>query len=95
MSAAIGLLEIEFLIPASFSLKDKRKVVKSIKDKLTQKLNISVAEVEHQDLHARCQLAIVTISSSKRDAEERMRISQEMIESNPEIQVTERLLQWL
>ena len=95
MSAAIGLLEIEFLIPQSQSLKEKRRVVKSIKDKLRQKLNVTVAEVDHQEKLGRCHLAIVTISSSKRDAEGRLAVAEEMVFSNLEIQVIERQLTWL
>jgi len=95
MPAAIGLLEVEFLIPASHSLKEKRRVVRSIKDRLQQRLNISVAEVDHQELHGRCHLAVITVSSSRRDAEGRLASAEELISSNLEIQVIDRQQQWL
>ncbi|MCB2198970.1 DUF503 domain-containing protein [bacterium] len=95
MPAAIGMLEVEFLIPLSQSLKDKRRVVKSIKDKLRNKLNVSVAEVDHQEKWGRCHLAVVTISSSRRDAEGRLTVAEQIVDENLEIQVTDRQRTWL
>ena len=95
MPASIGLLEVEFLIPASQSLKEKRRVVRSIKDKLRQRHNVSVAEVDHQEKLGRCHLAVLTVSSSRRDAEGRLTAAEELISSNLEIQVIDRNLQWL
>jgi uncharacterized protein YlxP (DUF503 family) len=45
----VGSLRIRLLLRESRSLKDKRQVVQSIKDKLKQRFNVSVAEVEAQD----------------------------------------------
>lgn len=95
MPAAIGMLEVEFLIPLSQSLKEKRRVVKSIKDKLRNTLNVTVAEVDHQEKWGRCHLAVVTISSSRRDAEGRLTAAEEVIEGNLEIQIIDRQRTWL
>jgi uncharacterized protein YlxP (DUF503 family) len=45
----VGSLRVRLLLRESRSLKDKRQVVSSIKDKLKQRFNVSVAEVEAQD----------------------------------------------
>jgi uncharacterized protein len=58
----IGLLTLEILIPQSHSLKEKRFVVRSLKDRL-RKFNVAVAECDHQDLWQRATLGIVSISS--------------------------------
>jgi uncharacterized protein len=58
----IGLLTLEILIPEAHSLKEKRFVLRSLKDRL-RKFNVSVAECEHQDLWQRATLGIVSISS--------------------------------
>ena len=58
----IGLLTLEIFIPDSHSLKEKRFVVRSLKDRL-RKFNISIAECDHQDLWQRSTLGIVSISS--------------------------------
>jgi uncharacterized protein YlxP (DUF503 family) len=59
----IGLLSVELFIPHAQSLKDKRMVLRSIKDRL-KKFNIAVAEVEHQDVWQRAGLGIVAISTT-------------------------------
>lgn len=59
----IGVLSVELIIPASASLKDKRIVIKSIKDRLRARYNVSVAETEYHEKWQRAGLAIVTVSS--------------------------------
>jgi uncharacterized protein YlxP (DUF503 family) len=59
----IGILQIELLIGHAQSLKDKRRVVSSLKDRLHRQFNVSVAEVREQDEHRRAVLGIVTVSN--------------------------------
>ena len=59
----IAVLTVELHIPYAQSLKDKRMVLRRIKDRL-QKFNVAVAEVEHQDRWQRAQLGIVAISTA-------------------------------
>lgn len=63
--AAIGVLTLEIRVEDSHSLKDKRHVVKSLKDRLRQKFNVSVAEIDYQDLWQRALIAAVTVSSDR------------------------------
>jgi uncharacterized protein YlxP (DUF503 family) len=58
----IGLLTLEIHLPESHSLKEKRHVLRSLKDRL-KKFNISIAECDHQDLWQRATLGVVSISS--------------------------------
>ena len=60
--AAIGVLTLELRLENSHSLKDKRHVVKSLKDRLRNKFNVSVAEIDYQDLWQRAVVAAVTVS---------------------------------
>lgn len=62
---AIGVLTLELRIEHAHSLKDKRHVVKSLKDRLRHKFNVSVAEIDDQDLHNSAVISIATVSSSK------------------------------
>ena len=55
--AAIGVLTLELRIESSHSLKEKRHVVQSLKDRLRHKFNVSVAEIAHQDLWQRATIA--------------------------------------
>ena len=59
----IALLSVELYLPMSQSLKDKRRVLRRLKDRIGA-MNVSVAEVAHQDLWQRAGLGIVTVASS-------------------------------
>lgn len=60
----IGLLTLELYVPGAGSLKDKRMVLRRIKDRL-KKFNVAVSEIDHQDLWQRAALAVVTVSSNQ------------------------------
>ena len=64
----VALLTVEFHVPGSHSLKDKRMVVRRVKDRL-KKFNVSVAEVDHHDLWQRSALAVVTVSTDQAHAD--------------------------
>jgi len=68
--AAIGVLTLEIVLQNSHSLKDKRHVVKSLKDRLRAKFNVAVAEIDHQDLWQRGLVACVTVSPDQAFAEQ-------------------------
>jgi uncharacterized protein YlxP (DUF503 family) len=70
---SIGLLTLEIHIPDARSLKDKRQVLRSLKDKLRGRFNVAVAELEHQDLWQRSVFGVVSISSDDKHLEESMR----------------------
>lgn len=60
---AVGICYIEFEINGARSLKEKRRVVKSLKDRLRNRFNISIAETGNQDLWQRGELGFTCISS--------------------------------
>ena len=68
--AAIGVLTLELRIDHAQSLKDKRQIVKSLKDRLRRKFNVSVAEIDDQELHNSSVIAAVTVSPSRPFAEQ-------------------------
>ncbi len=61
----VGVLQIELLLRGNTSLKGKRQVLRSIKDRTRQKFNVSIAEVEHNDLWQRAGLAICCVSNNR------------------------------
>jgi uncharacterized protein YlxP (DUF503 family) len=71
--AAIGVLTLELRLEHSHSLKDKRHVVKSLAERLRNRFNVAVAEVDFQDLWQRALLAAVTVSSDRVHAEKLLR----------------------
>ena len=64
----VGLLSVELYLPGSQSLKDKRMVLRGVKDRL-KKFNVAVAEVEHHDLWQRAGLGIVTVATTSTHAD--------------------------
>lgn len=62
---AIAVLTLELRIEAAASLKDKRQVLRSLKDKLRARFNVSVAELDETNLWQRATIGVVSISSSR------------------------------
>jgi uncharacterized protein YlxP (DUF503 family) len=62
----VGVLQVEIAIPDAFSLKDKRRVVKSLKDRIAHGHNVSIAEVGALDEHRRSILGVAMVSNDSR-----------------------------
>ena len=62
----VGLCTVELFIPDSHSLKDKRQVLQSLKNRLREKFNLSVAEVDGQDLWQKAVLGLACVANEGR-----------------------------
>ena len=71
--ASVGVLTLELRLEKSQSLKDKRHVVQGLKDRLRNRFNVAVAEIEYQDLWQRAAVAVVTVSPDRAYAEKLLR----------------------
>lgn len=67
---AIGILTLEIHVEHSHSLKEKRHVVKSLKDRLRERFNVSVAEIDFLDSWQNSVIAAVTVSNDRVRAEQ-------------------------
>jgi uncharacterized protein YlxP (DUF503 family) len=65
----VGVLQMELGIPDAMSLKDKRRVIKSLKDRIASGRNVSVAEVGALDEHRRSILGMAMVSNDSRYVE--------------------------
>ena len=77
----VGLCILELHLSSAHSLKEKRRVVKGLKDRLKSRFNVSVAEIDHQDLWQRATLGIVSISPDRRPLESCFQQIQRIVES--------------
>ena len=68
----IGVLQMDLLVPGARSLKDKRRVIKSLKQLLHNRYNCSVAEIDFQDMWGRARLAVCVVSGESRHANEEL-----------------------
>lgn len=67
---AVGVLTLEIHVESSHSLKEKRHVIKSLKDRLRDRFNVAVAEIDHLDSWQASVVAAVTVSKDRMHAEQ-------------------------
>ncbi len=91
----IALLRAVIDIPDAHSLKAKRRVVKSLKDRTVARMNVAVAEVGQQEVWNRAELAFVTVAAEKRVCEERMAKIMRSLESGSDWLLLEVQTEWL
>ena len=85
MLVVVALFELH--IPAAQSLKDKRMVVRSVKDKL-RNLDLSAKEVGLQDLYQRARIAVAFVALDNPAADAALEKIQSIIESNADCTMT-------
>ncbi|KAB2494658.1 DUF503 domain-containing protein [Priestia endophytica] len=91
----IGYLTFEAIIYDAASLKEKRAVLQRIITRVKGKFNVSIAEIDHQDVWQRTSIGIVTISSAKNISERELYKLLEFVDSFPEIERTLTNIEWL
>jgi uncharacterized protein len=79
----IGLVSASISIPESRSLKDKRSVLRSLKDRIRQQINVSVAEVDKQDVWQFADLAFVTVAATSEVVQESISLISKFLHANP------------
>ncbi|UCF88326.1 MAG: DUF503 domain-containing protein [bacterium] len=77
----IGVLRLTLYMSESGSLKGKRRILRSIKDRLRSQFNVSVAEVDHQDLWQKAELAIALAAADRDYADKVMQTILGKVES--------------
>ena len=90
----VGVLTITLSIPEANSLKDKRKVIKGLKDRLRNKFNISVSEIGDQDIWRSAVIALAIVSDDSNFANSVLSKAQDYIESNSGSIMTNCELEW-
>ncbi|MFF2449809.1 DUF503 domain-containing protein [Neobacillus sp. NPDC058068] len=91
----IGAAVCECIIYDAHSLKEKRAVLQRILTRLKQKFNVSVSEVDYQDVWQRTKIAIAAVTSSRISTEQELQNALKFIDSFPEIERTITEMDWL
>lgn len=86
----IGVCQLELFIHTSSSLKEKRFVVKSIKDQVMKKFNVSIAEVDHLDKWQLAGLGIAIVTNDHRIIRQTFDEIIKLIESKGEAEIVSR-----
>ena len=84
----VGLLLLDCYMPESQSLKDKRRIITSLSERLRRQFNIAIAEVEYQDQWQRARLAIVLVNTNWRMLQSSMSKLTEYVDRDRRVEVT-------
>ena len=87
-TAHVGVLTVEILIPAAHSLKEKRFVLKSIKDRSKNKFNASIAEIGYQDKWQRSAMGFSIIGNDKAHIESQLQGILDFLSSIHDMQIS-------
>lgn len=87
--------EVECIIYDAQSLKEKRSVLKRVITRIQNDFNVSVSELDYQNLWQRTCFGLVVVASDKVIAEQTIQRTLAFIDSFPELERTETVLEWL
>jgi uncharacterized protein YlxP (DUF503 family) len=87
----VKVLTVDLLIPGSSSLKEKRFVLKSLKERLRSRFNVSVAEVDYQDKWQRTMLAVAIVGSDRESVDGTCSQVRRFIDGDHRIEVADAL----
>jgi uncharacterized protein YlxP (DUF503 family) len=78
----VASLTWELSLPGCSSLKEKRSVIRSLRDQLRDRFNVSVAETDLNDVHARAELTIALVATDGAFAESVFQKADQLVESH-------------
>lgn len=87
MRVWVGIYECTLRIIGASSLKEKRRVLKSILTKVRNRFNLSVAEIDHQNQWQLSKIAFAGVGSQKKVVEQELQKARYIIESNVECEI--------
>lgn len=87
MGVVIAAVEVELHIPAISNLKAKRGVIKALAAALRNQLQVSVAEVDHQDLWQRCTLGVAIAAGSETGARQVVQSLEKIVYREPRVEL--------
>ncbi|MBN2410316.1 DUF503 domain-containing protein [candidate division KSB1 bacterium] len=86
----VGLLQIDLFIGHSDSLKAKRFVLNSIKDRIKNKFNVSIAEVDNNDKWQRATLGLAMVANEKKILEQALTKILNFIDNYDEVEIIDQ-----
>ena len=89
----VGVLRLQVSVFDAMTLKDKRRVIKSLKDRISRKFNVSIAEVEHGDSIRTCVLAVALVANERRFVDSALSGIVEFVRRNPQLSLVDYLIE--
>ncbi len=93
--ATVGVLTLDIRLAHAHSLKEKRSVIKGLKDRLRHRHNIAIAEIDGQDTWQRAVLAAVTVSADRARAARVLESVEREAAADLGASLTDTAIEWL
>jgi uncharacterized protein YlxP (DUF503 family) len=94
MGVVVGCLYLDLFISEAQSLKDKRRVLRRLKDKAHLKFHVAVAETDDQELWQRARLAFVSVSNERQQVDRTLGAVADWAAGEPGFVISDRQLEW-
>ena len=91
----VAVLTVDLYIPGATSLKEKRAVLRKLKDRVGKKFNVSIAEVEFMDKWQRARIGVAQVGNDYKFLEKSINTIFKVIDNVDDAQVTDHSLEYL
>jgi len=91
----VGLLTLELHLPEATSLKSKRSIIKSLKDRIKNKFNVSIAEVGANDLWQRSVLGAACVANETRIINQVLNDVTNLVLKTPDVELIDSAMEML
>lgn len=89
----VGVCQVEIFLPQSDSLKAKRFVLSSVKTRIQNKFNVSIAEVDHHDLWQRATLGVAVVTNERRFVDQTFSKIIQFLEGDDRLEILEQRIE--
>lgn len=91
----VGIVQVELRLHTPDNLKEKRRIVRSLKDRIRTRYQVAIAEVGGLDVYRECVFGISLVSNDGRHARERCQAVVDFLENAPHAEVVDILVEVL
>ena len=91
----VGVCTLELHLPGVASLKDKRQILLSLKERIQNKFNVSIAEVDGQDLWQTAVLGVACVANEQRHTNEVLDSVLNVVRANPNLELVRQRMEFL
>jgi uncharacterized protein YlxP (DUF503 family) len=88
MPMSVGISSFELHLPSARSLKDKRRVVRSLVERIHQRYRVSIAETDFHDLHQRAEISLAAVANGQPELERMLDEVHGLVDAVPEAFLT-------
>lgn len=86
----VGIMELVLDVHEAFSLKDKRRIVKSLIERIRRRFNVSMAETDHLDVWNRAGLGVALVSNNQRFVNDTLQKLEDFIDKEVSVEIIAR-----